>query len=238
MPEAKTRDEKIEPRLGDEIPKDWIKKAEKEIKAKYREVILDEFRDKKDVRIHIFQTTSGVDGKSTDAYARAFNRLIDDPTLKTRKQMENLLSSRGIWGEDQEKQIESIRESMRDVELSVAKMRKNKKYNRATMNRLRKSWMDSRSEITDLLSEKNAFLANTVEGRAEEEEVKVKLFLCVKNPDGTLVWNTIEELNDETDKVSVVRLVSEAMLFWAGLTQEIIDYLPTEIFGGGGELEK
>ncbi len=238
MPEAKTRDEKIEPRLGDEIPKDWIKKAEKEIKSKYREVILDEFRDKKDVKIHIFQTTSGVDGKSTDAYARAFNRLIDDPTLKTKKQMENLLSSRGIWGEDQDKQIENLRDNMRDVELDVAGLRKRKKYNKASMNRLRKTWIDNRSKITELLSEKTTFLANTVEGRAEEEEVKVKLFLCVKHPDGTLVWNTLEELNDETDKISVVRLVNEAMLFWAGLTQEIIDYLPAEIFGREETLEK
>jgi len=229
---TKVAKKEVEPRLGDEIPEDWLKKAEKEIKSQYRLVTLDEFRDDKEVDIHIFQTTSGVDSKATDAYAKAFNRLIDDPDLKTRKQMEATLKNKGIWGEEQEKEVEGLRDDMRATELDVAGLHKKKTYNKATMNRLRTTWMEKRARITELITEKTSFLANTIEGRSEEEEVKVKLSLCVKYPDGTLVWNSVEELNNEINKFAVIRLVNEAMLFWSGLTQEIIDYLPAEMFGG------
>jgi hypothetical protein len=226
---------KIEPKLGDDIPEEWIKKAEKEIKASYRTIVLNEFRKEKDVELHIHQPTSGIESISSDSYTKAFSRLIKDKDILTRKQMERLLEDRGDWGKDQEETVETIREDMREIELRVAKMRKKGNFNSATMNKLRSQWINKREEISDLLNEKNSMLSNTVEGRAEEEEVKAKLSFCVKFPNGDHVWKSVEELNNESDRIAVVQLVNESLLFWAGLTQEIIDDLPVRLMFGGEE---
>ena len=53
--------EKIEPRLGDEIPDNWVKSAEKELKSKIRTVVLDNFKGKENVEIFIHQSTTGID---------------------------------------------------------------------------------------------------------------------------------------------------------------------------------
>lgn len=229
----------IEPRLGDEIPEDLLRQARKEINSKYRTFTLDQFRDKKDTEIRIYQPTSGVDSIAQDAYTKVYNRLLKDPDLMTRRQVEKLINEKGIWGDSQQKQIENLTNDMRDIELNVAQMRKKGNFNKATMNRFRNEWKNKRTQVNDLIREKTNILSNSVEGRAEEEEIRVKLSLCVKYPDESLVWSSLEELNNETDRFALAKIVNEAMLFWSGLTQEIIDELPVKLlFDREAESEK
>lgn len=227
--------EEIEPKLGDEIPKNWLKESEKEIKSGYRTMVLDEFMDKKNVEIHIHRLTSGDESQAADAYARSFSRLIKDKDLMTQKQMLKLMKEKEIWGDKEEGKFDDLQEQMRDIQLEIAKMRQKGKYNKAQMNRFRTKWKERRRELMGLIEEKTDFLGKTVEGRAGEEEIKVKLSLCVKYPDGKRLWGSLDEINAEYSLVDVQRICNEALLYWAGLTQEIIDSLPTDLLFGGEE---
>jgi len=223
----------LEPKLGDELPEDWLKNAEKEIKTQYRTIVLDTFRGQEKVEVHIHQPTTKEEGFANDAYAKAFTHaLINEQEVLTRKQLLKLLSDRKIWGEEEEKKIEDLRDDMRAIELAVAQLRKRGNFNKTVMARHRDTWKQKRSELNSLLTEKNSYLVYTIEGRAEEAEVRTRLSLCVKFPDGQYVWKTAQEIEDEINRGVLVRLVNEAMLFWAGLTQEIIDELPVNFLFG------
>lgn len=231
------KDKVIEPRLGDSIPDSWTKKAESEMRSKYRTIVLDHFRGEEKVELHIHQLTSGDDSVATDAYTRVFNRLLRDPDFMMREQLSEVLEEKGVWGKKQEDKVEDVREDMHVIELKIAKMRQVGKVSPKTIKQYRDIWFEKRNQLSKLLSKKSSFLSNSVEGRAEEEEIKAKLFLCVKLPNGNRIWDSIDELNNESDRVLVTRLVGECMLFWAGLTQEIIDELPAKLIFGGEESE-
>lgn len=228
-------EEKVIPRLGDNIPEDWIRKAESEIKTGYRSITFPEFRGEKNVEIHIYHPTSRIDSLASDIYTKTFNRLIRDEDLLTKKQLLDNLNKRSIWTEEDDKDIQNKKEKMREIEWQVAKMRQKGGYNKATMSRLRITWEKYRDELTEKISGKNELLSNSIEGRAEEEELKIKLSYCVKYQDGSLVWPTPKHFDDEINKIFIVTILNEALMFWAGLTQEIISELPTKLIFGGEE---
>lgn len=227
--------EKFEPKLGDEIPENVLKKSENELKSDRKSVFLSSFRGKDSAELVIHKVTSGIESFGSEQYAVAFSRLIVNSDLKTRKQMSKILKDKNIWGEEQEKRLETLYEYMHDVELTVAKMRQRKNFNKASMNKIRSKWEGYRKEINELISEKTQLLSNTIEGRSEEEEIKAKLSLCIKFPDGERVWGSLEALNDESDRNAVLTIVNEALIFWSGLTQEIIRELPAKLVFGGEE---
>jgi len=236
--EKTKEEEKIEPKLGDEIPDNWLIQAQKEINSEFRTINL-KFRGEQ-TELRIYHANPGVEGEASDAYSKSFSRLLQDPDILTRGQMEKLIKDRGIWGEKQEEEIEEIREDMKDIELKVATIRKtqrstNEKIAHKKIEEYRNLWTKKREVILSLIREKNKFLFNTVEGRAEEEASKVKLSLCVKYPDGRRVWNSLQELNKEIDRSATAHLLYDASIYWAGLTQEIIDELPAKLFFGGEE---
>ncbi len=226
----------LEPKLGDDIPEDWLKTAEKEIKSQYRTIILDSFRGVEKVELHIHQPNTKEEGIASDSYAKAFtSALINEPDILTRKQMLKVLNERGVWGDKEESKVEDLRDEMRAIELTVAKMRKRGNFNDSVMARHRDTWKQKRLELNTLLSEKNSYLTHTTEGRAEEAEVRTRLSLCVKYPDGRRVWESPQDIDNETDRGALVRLINASILFWAGLTQEIIDELPVKMLFGREE---
>lgn len=226
--------DKVIPKLGDEIPQEWLNTALKEIRSQYRTITLDSFREKENVDIRIYQPTEKENSILADARAKVYSKLIRDEELLTIKEMLKVLKKRGIWGDEEDSKLENIQEECKDIEYKVNLMRKNED---ADFSELKKQWLKKKSEFNDLLAEKNSLLSNTIERLVDNEEIKLKLSLCVKFDDGTLVWDSVDALNDETDRVAMNKILNEALLFWSGLSQEIIDALPSIIFGGEEESE-
>ncbi len=226
--------ENFEPRLGDEIPEEILKQSLKEINSKYRSIKLDEFRGNKDVEIHIYQPTSKEGAIASDAYTHKYNKLMRDPDLLTKKQMLKIMEERGIWGKEQEDKYTNLQDDMQEIRLATQKLRANAERRKVPeddprvkkdLDNLRKQFEGKHREGIAMLEDKASYLSRTIEASAEEEEIKTKLSLCVKFPDGTLVWPTIEDLEAETDRLAIIKITQESMFFWNGLTQEIIERL-------------
>jgi len=229
--------EKNEPRLGDEIPESILKQAEDEIKKKYKSITLPAFKGKTDCVVHIYHPNPGEASIASDAYSEAFSKFISNSNLLTKDQLLEKIKEKGIWGDKDEALIESLRDDLHDIELNVAQMRKRGRYTKQQMDVWRSKWYAVKNQLHDVLRKQTELLSNSIEGRASEQEIKVKMSLCVKYPDGKRVWNSVEELNNEEEFNVVIFLVKECMMFWSGLTQEIIDVLPAELIFGGEEKE-
>ena len=124
---------------------------------------------------------------------------------------------------------------MRQVEIKVALLRSKPNYNKVTFNNSRKDYMKLKDRLSELITKKTSYLSNTIESKAEEEQIKVKLSLCVKYPDGRLVWDSLDSLDNEIDNNALMKITNEFISFSLGLTQEIIDNLPDHIFNMVGE---
>jgi len=226
--------EKIEPKLGDPIPKNWLERAKSELKANFRVIKLDNFRGQDNVELNIFRPSLKIDSVASYKYSEVYNDLLSKKLL-LKDEMLKILEEKNLWGEPQEKEIEDIKEGMREVEIKAALIRSKPNFNKASLSRLREEYLILQKKFTDLITKKTQYLNNTVESKAEEEQIKVKLSLCVKYPDGKLVWNSLEELENETDGIALTTITNEFMTFSLGLTQEIIDHLPDQIFEMVGE---
>jgi len=226
--------EKIEPKLGDPIPKNWLERAKSELKANFRVIKLDNFRGQDNVELNIFRPSLKIDSVASYKYSEVYNDLLSKKLL-LKDEMLKILEEKNLWGEPQEKEIEDIKEGMREVEIKAALIRSKPNFNKASLSRLREEYLILQKKFTDLITKKTQYLNNTVESKAEEEQIKVKLSLCVKYPDGKLVWNSLEELENETDGIALMTITNEFMTFSLGLTQEIIDHLPDQIFEMVGE---
>jgi len=226
--------EKIEPKLGDPIPKNWLERAKSELKANFRVIKLDNFRGQDNVELNIFRPSLKIDSVASYKYSEVYNDLLSKKLL-LKDEMLKILEEKNLWGKPQEKEIEDIKEGMREVEIKAALIRSKPNFNKASLSRLREEYLILQKKFTDLITKKTQYLNNTVESKAEEEQIKVKLSLCVKYPDGKLVWNSLEELENETDGIALTTITNEFMTFSLGLTQEIIDHLPDQIFEMVGE---
>jgi len=226
----------VEPKLGDEIPETWTKQSDLEIKNRYRIVNVESYKGEA-LTVHVHHPTHGEEILSSEEYSKAFSRYLKDPDLMSKKEMNRILKEKGIWGDAEEEIVDSTRERMRDIELTVAKMKKKGNPNKATVNRYRKEWKELREKLHTLLTEQQTILSNTLEGKAEDVERKMKLSLCVKFADGNRLWPNVSDLDDETEKIPLYQIMREATLFWMGLTSEIIDELPVKLIFGGEEEE-
>lgn len=222
----------IIPEIGDPIPKNWIEKAQAELKSDHRIIELD-FRGS-ERKVYIYRPSVQDDEKASFAYSKSFNRFLNDSDFKTEQEMEDMLRERGIWGEKEEKRIEEIRDSMTATAVDICSIKDNQKA-KDRVGSLRNQWLKLRDEMNALSTKRHKFMVNTVESLADHEKIKVKLYLCVKFEDGAPVWKTKEELETEKDQRAVSKITHEAILFWSGLNTEIIDRLPDYIFNMIGE---
>lgn len=225
----------IIPEIGDEAPESWLQKAESEVRSSLRIIEVDDFHgNDKETKIYIRKPNVRIDSECAHAYSKKFSKLFSDGELKTNKEIEDMLEERGIWGKKEKDRIQKLQDDMRDLAIAICNVRDDKKKKNAT-DKFRDSWIKCREEVKDLIRQKQTYLSNTVESRADDEKIKLKLSLCVKYEDGTPVWGSIEEIEEESDIMNMNKILSDAMMFWAGLNTEIIDSLPDQVFDSIGE---
>lgn len=229
----------VVPELGDPISQNWIEKAQAEIRSNSRIIEVKNFRGQEECQLIVSKPNLQQDTLCSNRYSKYFNRYLNDPDFKTNIEMEESMEKRGIWGKKQEEQIEKYRDEMTSIAIDVCTIRDNKDTkSRIRLEKFKAKWLELRDKIQELAVKKQSFLSNTVEAKADEEKIKLKLSLCVKFQDGTLVWESIEALDQETDQINLSNVITEAMVFWSGLSTEIINSLPDHIFAIGEDVDQ
>ncbi len=245
--------EEVNPKLSDPIPDSWVKQAEAELKSGYRVLKLKKFKEKEDVEIHIFNPSVKEEAIYTDFYSNKFNEYFNKGFL-LREEMLQKLSERGVWSQKDEDELDNLQEERKEVEFSVAKLKSNvdiakenknlklaeqlKSKNITLFNKLKDDWYTIEKKIRDKISKRESLLTNTIESKAEEEQLRMKLSLCVKFTDESRVWESYDSFLEEKDLNNVRIILNSAISYWMGLSQEIIHDLPNKIFQLVGEVKK
>lgn len=169
--------------------------------------------------------TAEEDGDARIAYARSFNKSLEEGLL-TQKQMENLLKNRGIWTEEDEKKVSSLREKIGHLETLLAK--KSPKDKSKATTKLAEELAGHRLELLDITGGYQEYMNQTVETLADERRTAYYIASCTTNADGSRVWDTVEEFLRSQDGQFVSLATFHYVTFSNGLAENYLDDL-TEV---------
>lgn len=223
---------------GEPIGQDVLDKAEEEIKKGYREIEVKDFRGV-DSKIRIYFPNIGQQTEISSYYSQVYNNLFKkNDGLLTRKQMEKMLKQKGIWTDEDEAYIKTLRDSLVDIEVSIMSELRKKDYRESYIKSGQEKYIEKRDELIRTITTREHFFSQTIESKAEEEANMLKLALCVKFADGTPVWNSLEHLKTSGSDKAILEIITEAQYLWNGLSKEVLQRLPGSDLYRGADLEQ
>ena len=223
----------------DPVPTGMINQTEAEIRSGFKVIELVNFRGKEKCDIYIYQPSSEDNKKILHFQSRAYSKYMSDKGLMFRSQVMQNLEERGLWTKEHDKQIEEKREMISALTIEAQEIQSKPTIKPAGLARLKKIkefWQNRYNELTTLTLERESYCSHTIESKTEGDSLTYKLSLCVKFADGTLVWPSVEDVDNPQESYYATLIANHAVSFWAGLSQEIISNLPAQLadalFGG------
>ena len=215
------KDGDIDPKLGDEIPVNYITKAIAELKAGYREVKT--LRHGEPFVIKITHPSLGQEMELARVSTDKYNELLSTKGYRTRKQLEKELRDRGSITAVDDKRIEDISKSLttclEEYNLAITE----RTMSDEDLNELRKRYYSTRDKLFELHGEKSVHFINSIESICEQWQGFYKMVFCLKDQEDKQIWNSIDELLSETDRSFLSDMITESQMFWSGLSKEVLD---------------
>jgi len=218
--------------LGEAFSEKALTTAHEEIIQGYRIVDLKNFRGK-DMEVKIKFPNVEVDSDASKIYSKTMSELLmGDQQVITKIEMERKLTQRGIWGKEQEDEIEAIDDRMIDLMREGQEMHSKNTVDPVRLEILKKEYLELKAKKNSMITKRENFMSSTVEGMSDISALEYKLFMCCEDMDGKRLWNTYDDFRKEYNRFAVVDLLQKAMIFWSGLPQGVLGMLPKEfVFG-------
>lgn len=163
---------------------------------------------------------------------RTRNRLMKDPDQLTYDEQLRILSERGLWDDEKEKELLDLRAKAREMQedrnklLSKLQESKNKKDSekyKKEEEKLIKLFQDVYIEYAQLTQLNMLYFQDTIEMQAQTAQRKgwIVSALC-KNIEGDVddynpenrIWKTIDEMEKEVNSENLEEILNECTMFW------------------------
>jgi hypothetical protein len=150
-------------------------------------------------------------------YEDAYNRAIKDGLLPL-KELELLIKKRGLFTDEDQKQISSLESKIEAQELLLAKTLKVK----ANQDRIKNYLQELNAELDKIRYKKYTTLMLSVETKAEEERNLFFCWGCTYKDETNLYWDTYGDLLKERDSDFKNKVLIEFLNFYRGIDNSII----------------
>ena len=175
-----------------------------------------------------------------DLFTRTKNKLQKDPNMLTQQEQMKILTGRGLWGEEKEKELLELKnkaaeiiEDKSGVESLIAeisdkdpkKAEKSKNLHKK-LEKIGNEWIDIYGRYMEVVSLNNVYFGDTIEAHAETAQRKGWMVSSVckhmngkellpnkYNPDNQL-WKTVEDFDEEMRDNNLVSMMTECMDYW------------------------
>jgi len=141
-------------------------------------------------------------------YSKIFNEAILDG-IPTQKQMEDLLREKGIWTNKDDKELDCLKAELDNTHAQLSE----KKNGRKKSKELKLKISKIRQELIEKQSQKQRYLSNTVEMKADEARLNYLIHTCVETEAGEKIWNTYSDFQNERDHESTTKIIYEFLTF-------------------------
>ena len=199
---------------------------ERELKRGYREIDIPPYG-----KLHINKPSIDDDYEADLAYAKEVSRLMDSEDLPTREEMEVKLEKRGTWTAKDTADLDELRKEMVETTTEIIMVKSEYKSTKSVsvkskLTELNDRYNKARTEFFKKEAIRSRFMSLTLEGRADEQRLVVKMSRCITRPDGKRVWETPDLLKKEKDSEPVGRLVFEFVTFSQGVDPRVLSQIP------------
>jgi len=184
-------------------------------------------------------------------YSRLFTHLVQTSDLMTASQMERMLEEKGIWTRESEEALADKWDEVIGKGITIAQLKANlkeflelqveKKDDESLQKEIDKlskeirkielERMELELEYGTALVEKTRLFESTIEKRAEEKAILLKLVHCIKAEGGEQIWKDVTALEKESSLPHIKRLMTDAIKFWRGAEHPFLEELALKISG-------
>lgn len=202
------------------------KQIELELKRGYREVEIEPYG-----KLHIYSPTIEDDYEGDNAYAEEISVLLIEEKLPTTEEMAEKLEKRGLWTPEHDDRLKDLQEENSQLAAEIIVLRADYKESKSVklknkINKLEDEHRKAKEEFLKLNAIKSKYFSFTVEGRAEEKRLVLKMSRSIRKPDGTKLWESAEKLQKEKNREPVSRLVYEYITFTQGIDPRVLERIP------------
>lgn len=223
LPEKKKIDATTMP---DEAGESIFAQLEKEVELGYREI--DTTRGK----VRIIHPTIEQESNLNDVRAKIKGKLTKDEDFLFEEELRRFLEKRGVWTEEDDKEGDRIIQRISNLYADIMIEKGQKKPNKKRIDKITEERNGLIDERNKWLEKRSKYFGNTIEYRIDEHMIVNKLAMCVTDTEGNKIWENVEVLNKERDRIFINAVLNEAMFFWAGWMPDFFERLQEEESGG------
>lgn len=197
--------------------------------------IIDQYRefivggDPEDRTLRVYYASPGVESSVNETYARVYGRLLHDENMLPEAQLVDMMIKRGTWPADGDDRIEKLQERISNLQALIY-INGNNGMTPTELKQKTDQYEEVEKELKNLRNKRLAFTSSSIEMRANEMKIKDQIWQCVKEKVGEdewkPVWNSLEEIDNETNRVLLYRVMNECISFWQGVPTDFLEDLP------------
>ena len=155
--------------------------------------------------------------KSKLLWDNSYKNALKDGLLP-KKDLEELILTRGIFSQDDEKAVSKLQSKLEAQEVLLAKTLKV----RANQERIKKTISDLKTELSTILAKKYSKLYMSAENKAEEDMYNYLCSECVFKEDGNKYWNSFDTFLEDRNTDFKNSVFSSFMAFMRGMSTSVI----------------
>lgn len=219
--------------LGEAFSMEMLDKSHAEVLQGFTTVKIRNFRGKEVFDVKIKFPTVEVDSEASKHYSKVMSELLTSAdNVITKAEMEEILKTRGVWGQKQIDEMEAIDDRLTNLMREGQEMHARKAVKKDRLDKLKEEYLILKRKKNDMIIKRENFMSSTVEGMAEVASLEYKLSACCEDLEGNKLWASFDEFKKEHNRIAIVDLLQKAMVFWSGLPQGVLSMLPEELVFG------
>jgi hypothetical protein len=181
------------------------------------------FRDANTVRYYIGVPNADQLRKAEWHYAKIYNKALVEG-LTTQSEMLDILRQRGLYGDDYESHLESLRKKITDTLDQMATT-----DNQVERYNLAREAENLRSEFYRWNARLTGPMRNTCEQIADDAKVEFLTSQMIQHQDGKPVWKTFEDFLNDPDQTFAMQSRMEVYLALQGIDKEFLSRTPERV---------
>jgi len=204
----------------------------KQIMDQYREFDFMLGEEKRTFRIYF--ASPEIEENVNRTYAKIYGNMLQDSDMLPEAQILENMERRGLWSDEKEKRIENLQERIARLQ-GIIFMHGENELTTTEMKKHADDFEASEKELNELVKTRTSFVSNSIEMRAHESKIKDQVWQCTKEvkEDGSeaLVWDSLEAINEEYNRILLFKIINEAVSFWQGVPSDFLEDSPEVLDG-------
>lgn len=176
------------------------------------------------VKVCVMRPTIEDSRRADWEYSKTYNESMLNG-IQTESQMTKLMQERGIWTEDNNEEVQTIRDQINE---EITLLTNDTSLGIIEKFRLKQSISINRLQLMYKNNQYQSLIAHTCESKADEARLMYLTQKCARRSESPLVpyWKTLDDMKNETNQELAQQVMREVIMFLNDLPSDITTVFP------------